>query len=95
MYSILAPADWSYAAHLPARWSDDQIEITVVVHFSWSDYYYSSTGAALSYFRYAFNKVLEPVKSRCLGIRVPAPSEADICRVLQVRNIHRFPPLTC
>mmetsp|Transcript_33469 Transcript_33469/g.50487 ORF Transcript_33469/g.50487 Transcript_33469/m.50487 type:complete len:356 (-) Transcript_33469:703-1770(-) len=28
-------------------------------------------------------KVMEPVRSRCLGIRVPAPSMDDICKVLK------------
>jgi len=29
------------------------------------------------------SKVIEPVRSRCLGIRVPAPSHDDICSVLK------------
>jgi len=29
------------------------------------------------------SKVIEPVRSRCLGIRVPAPSHDEICTVLQ------------
>lgn len=29
------------------------------------------------------SKVIEPVRSRCLGIRIPAPSEEQICEVLQ------------
>ncbi|CAN0285759.1 unnamed protein product, partial [Phaeothamnion confervicola] len=28
------------------------------------------------------SKVIEPVRSRCLGVRVPAPSESEICAVL-------------
>lgn len=30
------------------------------------------------------SKVLEPVRSRCLAIRVPAPSPEDVCSVLQL-----------
>lgn len=29
------------------------------------------------------SKVIDPVRSRCLGIRVPAPSHDDVCSVLQ------------
>jgi replication factor C subunit 3/5 len=29
------------------------------------------------------SKVIEPVRSRCLGVRVPAPAEDDMCSVLQ------------
>ena len=29
-------------------------------------------------------KVIEPVRSRCLGIRVGAPTEESICSVLQL-----------
>ncbi|CAB1114662.1 unnamed protein product [Ectocarpus sp. CCAP 1310/34] len=28
------------------------------------------------------SKVIEPVRSRCLGVRVPAPSESEVCSVL-------------
>ncbi|CAM9527852.1 unnamed protein product [Ascophyllum nodosum] len=28
------------------------------------------------------SKVIEPVRSRCLGVRVPAPEEAEVCAVL-------------
>eukprot|EP00904_Undaria_pinnatifida_P000142 jgi/Undpi1/10128/HiC_scaffold_28.g12582.m1 len=28
------------------------------------------------------SKVIEPVRSRCLGVRVPAPSESEVCGVL-------------
>merc|ERR1712032_1199905 len=30
------------------------------------------------------SKVIDPVRSRCLGIRVPAPSYDDICDVLKI-----------
>lgn len=29
------------------------------------------------------SKVIDPIRSRCLGVRVPAPSEEEICGVLQ------------
>ena len=33
------------------------------------------------------SKIIAPLRSRCLGIRVPAPSPSDVTEVLQVRSI--------
>ena len=39
------------------------------------------------------SKVIDPVRSRCLGIRVPAPSHADICNLIM--SVSRKEQFTC
>ena len=42
----------------------------------------------------SLSKVIEPVRSRCLGVRVAAPSPRDIMNVLRsVAEAERLPPL--
>jgi len=65
------------------------------VTFTMSSFLHLLTSTLIWYlFRYAStcrlilccnspSKVIDPVRSRCLGIRVPAPSHDDICTILQ------------